>query len=96
MTTTTPVMVNLGGQTAHGDPATMKTVVLFTITDTQYIPKYTYSFTVNGHTGEKRARVDLYGTTLGAPLQGKLEFIAGASDEGMSFLNLGQLEWTTD
>ena len=89
-------MVNLGGATANGDASTAKIVVLTSITNTQLIPKYTYSFTVNGFSAARRARVDLYGTEHPTVAErGRLVFVFGGSDIGIQNIDLGQLEWMT-
>jgi hypothetical protein len=96
-------MVNLGGATANGPPhgdgdaSTAKSVVLTTITNAQLIPKYTYSFTVNGFSAARRARVDLYGTEHPTVAErGRLVFVFGGSDIGIQHIDLGQLEWMTN
>ena len=90
-------VVNLGGATANGDTSTAKSVLLTTITNTQLIPKYTYSFTVNGFSGARRARVDLYGTEHPTETErGKMIFVFGGSDLGIQHIDLSQLEWMTN
>jgi hypothetical protein len=76
-------MINLGGAVTIGSASTYKSIVLLTLTG-DYIPTYTYSFTVNGHTGEKRGRVDVYGSTHPTvSKRGRVEFVAGRSEEGI-------------
>ena len=43
-------LINLGNPTANGDVTTAKDVLLATLA-AEYIPKYTHSFTINGHIG---------------------------------------------
>jgi len=89
-------LINLGNPTANGDVTTAKDVLLTTLA-AEYIPKYTHSFTINGHTGQKTARVDVYGNQHPTVAErGKVVFLFGASDIGIQYINLCQLEWMTN
>jgi hypothetical protein len=89
-------MVNLGGAVTIGSASTYKSIVLLTLTG-DYVPTYTYSFTVNGHLEERRGRVDVYGSTHPTvSKRGWVEFVAGGSEEGIQYVNLCQMEWMTN